>query len=636
MRTLVRVSGAIGLVLALAPPAVAQEAAKAPPPGPYDATLSECFARQRSEPGAAIGIAEGLLRNGSLPVDVKIKALSCLGMASGIAGDGVRAVASATRIELLLSENEMPPAFTLRALSNAGAIFHAGGEVYRGLELYLRAYEVAAAAELDLVRIATLINIGLIHGDELGAYAEAENYFKRAQDVSTSSGHEDPLLAYNRAINYARMGRDADAMATLDLAAAAAARQGNKLFSYRALTERAGLLVRAGKGEEAMPLLLRAIAMQRALPDPAGESASLVYLAALQLAQGDDSASLESAQAAERLVLGAGFRKERRLAMNAQVAALRALGEADMAFEKVLQLHELELDGLRAFNRQGIKRQARLQEAAREREVEGLRQVGEIQSLKLANARRLRNFAIAGVVLLLAVGSAFAYSQRRIQGKLRSLSRLDGLTGLMNRRAAASRLDGSKGEEMGSADVRGVVLLIDVDHFKAINDQHGHGAGDRALIALSDRMKSCCRPDDIVARWGGEEFMIACQRVTLEQAQRFAERLRAVAANTPVTISETEEVPLKISIGFAPYPFHESSPAPETWHDAIRLADRSLYAAKNSGRDMWVGLWGHGAAVLDINAILESPERAAATDSVEIVSLRPVVWSEATGDGGNG
>jgi diguanylate cyclase (GGDEF)-like protein len=619
----------IGLALACGQDAWAQPAPATPPPASaHDATLARCFSLQRSEPGAAITVADALLKTPGLPVEVEIKALSCLGMASSIAGDGKRGTAAAARIESLLGEHAMPAAFELRALSNAGAIFHASGQVYRGLSLYLRAEQVAEAEEVHLVQIATLTNIGLIYGSELGAYRQAEDFFRRAQDISRVHGHEDPLLAYNRALNYIRWGRDDDASKELERAASAARRADNKLVGYRVASERAGIMVRAGQGATAQRSLQQVLEAQRTLPDPAGESTSLVHLSAAQLAQGDAAGALRNARAAEQLALQPGFRLERGAAMAAQVKAYRALGTSGEALAIALRLHRIEIDALRDYNLQGLARLSRLQDAANAREVERLRHESEMQALSLANTRRLRNWALSGLFLLVAVGGAFALLQRRSNAQLRRLSRVDGLTGLMNRRAASSRLDSRLGEGGTSADVRGVVLLIDVDHFKSINDRYGHAAGDRVLVALSERLKSFCRPDDIVSRWGGEEFMIACPRITLEQAQRVAERLRAVAADTRVAISETESVALTISIGFAPFPFHGNALPAETWQDAIRLADRALYAAKDSGRDAWVGVWGHGPAGLALNTLLAQLGQAELNDSVEVVSTRPVVWRD--------
>src|SRR5690625_361995 len=105
------------------------------------------------------------------------------------------------------------------------------------------------------------------------------------------------------------------------------------------------------------------------------------------------------------------------------------------------------------------------------------------------------------------------------------LSEIDPLTGLLNRCAATARLQRESAATPGPGQ-RDVVFLIDIDHFKARNDGFGHAAGDAALAAVAHELRACCRADDIVARWGGEEFLVARSGLDLAQAQQMAERLR--------------------------------------------------------------------------------------------------------------
>ena len=208
------------------------------------------------------------------------------------------------------------------------------------------------------------------------------------------------------------------------------------------------------------------------------------------------------------------------------------------------------------------------------------------------------------------------------------LARSLALTGLLNRRAATARL---QRETAAAAEdgQRQVVFLIDIDHFKARNDTHGHAAGDAALAAVARELRAWCRPDDIVARWGGEEFLVGCRHLDLEEAQQVAERLRTAAAVAAVPAGrrtgDSAPAPLTVSIGFACLPFFPGDRSPGDWQDAVALADRALYAAKHSGRDAWVGMWGTEEGEAAIEAVIADPEAHAARGDIIVAGSRAQV-----------
>jgi len=158
------------------------------------------------------------------------------------------------------------------------------------------------------------------------------------------------------------------------------------------------------------------------------------------------------------------------------------------------------------------------------------------------------------------------------------LADTDSLTGLMNRRAFLGALQG----EVARCDRHGYplsFLLLDVDHFKAINDQLGHAAGDRVLAALGATLKRDMRLSDVLARWGGEEFVIALTSTDLEGGTAVGERVRARVEALDVMSENGTRIPVTVSVGLAVRRSGESLDA------VIDRADRAMYSAKVSGRN---------------------------------------------------
>ena len=168
--------------------------------------------------------------------------------------------------------------------------------------------------------------------------------------------------------------------------------------------------------------------------------------------------------------------------------------------------------------------------------------------------------------------------QRNFEQHL-SMALTDGLTGLHNRRYLESHLSGMvRRAAEGGKPLS--VLMIDLDHFKRVNDDHGHSAGDVVLKEAARRILRNVRGFDLAARYGGEEFVVVMPDTSLDVAQAVAERIRHKMSDSPVSLPGEGEITVTLSAGVA-----EARSPDERAEDVLGRADAAMYHAKESGRD---------------------------------------------------
>jgi diguanylate cyclase (GGDEF)-like protein len=162
--------------------------------------------------------------------------------------------------------------------------------------------------------------------------------------------------------------------------------------------------------------------------------------------------------------------------------------------------------------------------------------------------------------------------------KLKHLALYDGLTGLPNRRYAMDRLNKEWERAVRHGDPL-LCMLVDIDHFKRVNDEHGHDAGDAVLREVALAMKDCLRASDDVCRFGGEEFLTICPDAGIEMAETLGDRLRRAVESLVVDVPGFHGS-VTVSVGVAGYTEGVDNPT-----RLLKLADEALYAAKEAGRN---------------------------------------------------
>jgi diguanylate cyclase (GGDEF)-like protein len=160
--------------------------------------------------------------------------------------------------------------------------------------------------------------------------------------------------------------------------------------------------------------------------------------------------------------------------------------------------------------------------------------------------------------------------------EMTELSTRDALTGINNRRGFETRIAELMTTE--GADATVTLILLDVDHFKAVNDTYGHAVGDLVLTIVAKRLRGALDQNLLVARWGGEEFLVAGVGLDDAQAPGLAERLRSVVCATPFVVADDQQLAVTVSGGCA-------TGALAHFNAALVAADAALYEAKRAGRN---------------------------------------------------
>nr|WP_316641569.1 GGDEF domain-containing protein [uncultured Roseateles sp.] len=222
-----------------------------------------------------------------------------------------------------------------------------------------------------------------------------------------------------------------------------------------------------------------------------------------------------------------------------------------------------------------------------------------LQRDHLLQAEALANHSLArqawmAVALLMALSLVLAVvmvkrvreANRRLAAShalLRAQSERDPLTDLANRRHFMAVM-----EQQAAEHFEGALLMVDIDHFKHVNDRHGHAAGDVVICEVARRLNEAVRTEDLVVRWGGEEFLIFAPAVPADQLELLAERVLFKICDTPVTL-DTGPLDISASIGFARFPLPPHQ-VPLRWEQAVNLVDMALYTAKSQGRNRAIGI----------------------------------------------
>jgi len=467
-------------------------------------------------------------------------ALFARGYLSGLQGLYAAGLSDLKRAYGIFGEIDLPK-HSLTALNGVAILYNRMGDYVQARQMYDKTLKAQRDAGLRREESVTLHNLGRVH-ENLLDWQAAQKAYQESYDIC-------------RELKYLR----GEAHALRGLAA-----------------------VKNGRGDHkgALEILEQAAALQRQTPDVRLDAQILLArgIALHHLKQ--LPASVAALEDALEVFRQADSLNELRTTYSELAAVLAATGNWREGYS---YLADAKAASERMFRNQVDQRFATLKvefdTAAKEKENALLMRENDANQQALAQGQRARNLqkaVIALTVILILLLATLAIHQWRSRGRMHVLAMTDELTGVPNRRAVLSRLAPLLEYPNPPACA---MLIIDIDHFKSINDQHGHAEGDEALKLVAAVLRSHVHEPAFIGRLGGEEFVVVIPGAGFDQAHRLAERFReqVMGIDTRRWLVDRR---ITVSVGLT-----MSRVSGDTPSSMLQRADSALYEAKRSGRN---------------------------------------------------
>ena len=544
---------------------------------------------------------EAEARAGSDPLGLATALLVRSAVQSSI-GDAATANAFARQAKVLL-EGADDPVLNHWALMAIGTTARARGRRDEAMGSLHEALALAERMDNPYRRSSALYQLSVLHLNlkqadrALEASLEA---WKFAEAAGSSYAMVNARMAESAALEL--LERPDRELASMQEALAIARKSQSKIAESRALVNLSDIELRRHRYKDAYDLARASLALAVELDDTGLASTSKANM-------GFALFGLGRLQEGKRLTDEAVEGYERTGATS-EIAGL--LGEYGQYLEKAgdhkgalaLFHREQKLNdeiALAAHERTVLELQEKYESDKRMREIDLLNRENDVKTAELHSGMVQQRgwWLLAGLFALSFAVVAVLYRKLRKTNRLlgeknRELSfqsSRDPLTALYNRRYFQDFIGDAGGrEERRSAGGKTIeaLLLIDLDHFKEINDHYGHAAGDSVLVAVAERLRETLRETDMIVRWGGEEFLVFVAATIADKLDEIALRIMHAVSMEPF-VHQGMSIPITASVGFVAMPLPPRE-VPLPWERAIGLADMALYLAKVHGRNRCYGI----------------------------------------------
>ncbi|NDV90203.1 diguanylate cyclase [Alteromonas sp. 345S023] len=459
--------------------------------------------------------------------------------------------------------------------------------------------------------------------------SEAKDYYDDAYTMASTAGNRRlaAIVTMKQGALLLRQGHTADAIKSLKDAIHYFEHDNDKFMSTQAGVWLGEAYVKMGNTQQGLGLLQQGLRFaQSSKHYPLINLARLALANAMLAIKNFDQALQFAQEGAETAQQIHNVRSQLDF-LTLQVNAYAAKGNFKQALDLQSLVQTIKEQILQTENQAIISRlQAGIEV---ERQAQSIQMLKQTKAIELAQAEQenLRN-TLGWSLLLASLLSAFLVwsrlkqreqnialqrevKQRTVQLEnknnelqhaykaLEQVSLRDSLTGLYNRHYLESQLPGEvkrsqfalnkqKGHPTPNQDL--LCFLIDIDHFKRINDAYGHLAGDKVLVKFAQILREVFRQSDLIIRWGGEEFVVICKQSSRNELPEIAERCRIAISQHSFDVDSDEPIKVTCSIGFSVLPPDHHISFDDNWKQTFSVVDYCLYASKLSGRNGWVGV----------------------------------------------
>ncbi len=434
-------------------------------------------------------------------------------------------------------------------------------------------------ARVNLGHLMATIGNVLTDSGDLDASLD---YYRRCHTIYIREGFTAgiPGILYNTGNILNSRGQLDEALTVYTQTLEEAQTNGDSYLTSLALNSLGSIHMARDEHEKAEDHFRRSMSIEVKLGRKRGILSATLKLLELERIRENFDEALTLSEHAEQLAEQLEDRKSSSSILKEKTLVYRGRKEFEKALETSLASQDLREDLLseKRVRELDILR-IRYETEAREREIEQLRTEKQIQRRMIAGTAA--GLVFAGISLVLVYRNARFRSKinrelKDAYSRVEKLSKADSLTGLANRRAMMRSLEIEQNRSSRTGRSYGLIMA-DIDDFKKVNDRYGHSCGDEILIRVSRRLEKLLRKQDIISRWGGEEFLLLLPETSLRHSVEVAGKIRSLIKRTPFRC-KNGSIRLTMTFGVS-----EGGKIPPD--DAIQLADKALYRGKRLGKN---------------------------------------------------
>ena len=546
--------------------------------------IEQCQSLEDDQPEQAISLASewlATINSQSDPVSFG-RFLSCQGWAYAVLDQVDAAKTAALALERLASGLNASKA-SVNLLRRAGSIFHRTGNRMGAADNYQAALEQAQQMQLDDEKIPLLVNLGVLNSEIREHERAIDNYYAALalMEQLDDFRYHAPVL-YNLAVTLSGQKRFREALDTyLQVEAQINEQWPDQRVGqvYFGIATAYGALRQLAESTEYTNKTMQVLKLDE--EESVFAHTVKVFQALLKTRQGETEGLQTVADAAADYYLRPEHDAALTMAdnpLNTLSDLYEGLGMPQQALEMNKAAQRFERQFQDSFNKRVMAQmQARLSDIEQQNQLAELKTRNTQNELALAESAHTRTMILLvaiGLGLVLLVSWLWHIRSKR---QLVQLSMLDSLTRMANRRGMMHWLDEQTyPREPGKR----FLWLIDIDHFKAINDEHGHEAGDTTLVQVANCLAAQLSDQRFLARWGGEEFLLVTQDISEEDVGDYAEQILAQVRTLKIRHG-LQSFQVTVSIGVSVI----RDDTPVMWSRALSQADKALFVAKDRGRD---------------------------------------------------